>query len=506
LPLPYALLFAIAGGFLLDAAFPDRAVWILAFPAIALLLLSLRGRRVGGAAIVGAAGGSAFYFMHIEWASLFLGPLPMAALAGLQSLLFALGAIAISLAYRWFSPGTRASALVSVIVGGIWLLRETVAGTWPYGGFAWGRLGVSQVDGPISQMLSWVGIPGLGFLMVTLVALTIEAVIVQRARWRRIFVASLLATLMVALPTWPTSPSGTLRIAAIQGAGPAGYFDEREAGALLDAQVRASNSVYGEELDLVIWPEGSTDRDPLTDANTADALTEVAREAGAPLIAWGVTERDEQTFNSALLWTQAGTVDDIYDKRHPVPFGEYVPDRAFWRPFAPSLIDLIQREYSPGTTDPIFSVSGVPIGVTICFDIVDDALLSEAAGLGAELIVASSNNADFGRTDEAEQQLAIARARAIELSRTVINVSTVGVTAAISPDGRVFDRLTPFVAGELIADVSLRTGQTPAAMFGQPIAWVLSLLSLLALTLGAVSRLRAPYSLKTHPTPERNNE
>lgn len=500
LAFPYALIAAVAGGALLDASFPDRSLWLLAFPAIALILLSLRGRRPGESAIVGLVGGASFYVLHIEWASLFLGPLPMAALAGLQSLLFAVGAVGISLAYRWFPAGARAAFVLPMIVGGIWLLRETVAGSWPYGGFAWGRLGVSQVDGPIGRLLGWVGIPGLGFLMVTLVALTLEAALVHNGRWIKVAAATLLATVMVGMPSWQTPIVGSMRIAAVQGAGPAGYFDDREPGALLNAQLSASRPLIGENLDLVVWPEGSTDRDPLSDGITADALTKVASETGAPLIAWGITERGGRTYNSAILWAEDGTAVDIYDKRHPVPFGEYVPDRSFWRPFAPALIDLIQRDYTPGTTDPTFSVAGVSVGVTICFDIVDDALLSEAAALGAQLIVASSNNADFGRTDEAEQQLAIARARAIELGRTVVNVSTVGVTAVISPDGRIEDRLTPFVAGRLIADVSLRAGQTPAAGFGQSLAWSLSILSLLVLLLGGASRLR-----RSHPShPERN--
>ena len=38
--------------------------------------------------------GAAFYFTHIEWASLFLGPLPMSALSVLQSLFVALGGTA----------------------------------------------------------------------------------------------------------------------------------------------------------------------------------------------------------------------------------------------------------------------------------------------------------------------------------------------------------------------------------------------------------------------------
>src|SRR5690606_22297349 len=141
------------------------------------------------------------------------------------------------------------------------------------------------------------------------------------------------------------------------------------------------------------------------------------------------------------------------DKRHPVPFGEYVPDRAFWRPFAPHLIDLIGRDYTPGTTDMVMDVDGTIVGVNICFDIVDDQILTETVEQGATMIVASTNNADFGRTDESAQQLAFARIRAIELGRSVVNLSTVGISAVIAPDGSTIADLPWYTADVMIVDV-----------------------------------------------------
>ena len=105
-------------------------------------------------------------------------------------------------------------------------------------------------------------------------------------------------------------------------------------------------------------------------------------------------------FNTSTLWEAGRGQVAFYDKRHPVPFGEYVPDRAFFRPFAPELIDLIQREYTPGTTAPTLPVAGTRAGIAICFDIVDDGLMREEIRDGAQVIFAQTNNADFGRTDE----------------------------------------------------------------------------------------------------------
>jgi apolipoprotein N-acyltransferase len=231
----------------------------------------------------------------------------------------------------------------------------------------------------------------------------------------------------------------------------------------------------------------------------------VARRAGAPLVAGIITARDTgevddsgepiyQYFNTSTLWHDGEGQVDFYDKKHPVPFGEYVPHRWFWRQFAPELIDLIGREYTPGTTDAVLDLGSentggrsVPAGIAICFDIVDDQLLREMVEEDAQLVLAQTNNADFGFTDESVQQLAIARIRAFETARTVVNISTVGTSAIIHPDGSVHHQLEWYEPGVMIDDVPLSTTMTPAVAVGRQIEWFVCFGGLLVLGLARVS-------------------
>src|SRR5690606_625997 len=88
----------------------------------------------------------------------------------------------------------------------------------------------------------------------------------------------------------------------------------------------------GQDLDLLVWPEDSTAVDPRTDPWRADALTDLAEEAGAPVLVGTQTPTDDgRRYNHSLLWTSEGTVAYQYAKRHPVPFGEYIPARSFFR-------------------------------------------------------------------------------------------------------------------------------------------------------------------------------
>ncbi|QYH37179.1 apolipoprotein N-acyltransferase [Salinibacterium sp. M195] len=510
LPLWAAVLTALVSGPILDAGFPDKSVWPLTFVGIALVLIAARGRSIRGSLLVGFLAGAAFYFTHIQWASLFLGPVPMSALSILEALFFAAGTLAITLAYRWlprvFGTNWGSAVGISFVVAGLWTAREAWSAVWPYGGFAWGRVSLSQSESPLATLFAWLGVSGVSFVMVFFIALVLAAAEHTWTRYRELpldqrshhsarglrttLVPVAVFTLLVSVPAWNVETDGSLRVGAVQGNGKAAYFDERERGDLLDAQLTATELIYGEDLDLVVWPEGGTDVSPLSNTYAAAAFEYVTARAGAPLISGDITERDGNVYNSQLLWMPGEGVVDIYDKRHPVPFGEYVPNREIWAQFAPDLIGLIGRDYAFGTTDMVFDVNGVTVGVNICFDIVDDQILTETVEQGAQVIIASSNNADFGRTDESAQQLAMARVRALELGRSVVNISTVGLSAIIAPDGSTIAQLPWYTAAAMIDDVPLSNTITPAVVVGRELEWFVSGIGLGALIIAAFAARR----------------
>ena len=496
-PLWVALVLAVGCGPVLDLAFPDTNIWMLVFPGLAMLLVGLIGRRIGTAYLVGFVAAESFYLVHIPWITKFLGSfpfpvdqVPLIALATFEAFFWGAGAILITLAYRWvpraFSGTAGRVGLLPIVVGGVWVAREAVTSTWPWGGFSWGRLAFSQSESPLSGLLSWVGSAGVTFVIVVAVASVIEVVRLGSLRSATVVVAA--STVLLLVPAWQMPTEGTMSVAAVQGNGKAGYFDAHEYGDLLVAQFDATQLLRaeGKRVDAIVWPEGGSDVDPLTRQDGANAFDAITTQFDAPLVSGVITERDGVSYNSSLLW-QNGEAQDIYDKRHPIPFGEYVPAREFFVPLAPDLLALIGRDYRPGTTDPVFDINGITVGINICFDIVDDALMHETVNDGAQIIFAQSNNADFGDTDESVQQLAIARIRAIELGRSVVVNSTVGQSAIIAPDGTTIDSVPRYTAAVMVDDVPLATGTTPATLIGRQFAWLAILLAVAALVLARIS-------------------
>lgn len=493
---------AALSGLLLDVAFPSAGWWPFAFLSIAGGLWTLVGRSIGGAFLVGLAYGAAFYFTHLMWVVQFLGPIPWVALAGLESLLVALGAIPIALAYRWGAALRHRTArmlLLPALVAALWSARELFLGTWPYSGFPWGRIGMSQASGPFAEAASWVGVTGLTLLVVWVCATVVDWA-ARRAprRLAGLLPAAVILALLLA-PAFPTTEAGSLRVGWVQGDGPAGYFDTRSSGDVLAAQGQASDALLGESMDLLVWPEGGVDSDPLNTPATARTLDELVASAEAPLLMNAATARGEDTYNTSMLW-EVGSAEQMHDKVNPVPFGEYVPDRWFYERIVPDLVGLIQREYTPGTNPPLVSVDGIQVGLAICFDVIYDSVIWDGARGGAQFYAFQTNNADFRGTDENLQQLEFARMRAIETGRAVVNVSTVGTSQIIAPDGTIIDGAPADSPAAAVTAVPLRTGLTPAVLVGPTLTLIIPIAALGGLlALGLLERRSRTTSLPPAP-------
>ncbi len=502
LPLGAAVLAAIVGGWLMNLGYPDVGWWPLTIAGTAVVLWALRGRTVGGALLIGAISGFAYYGTLIEWLTVYLGLVPWLALTLAQVFFTALGGVLIMFAWRWVPrvwPGIAGRlVLTPAVVAAVWTTREAVASVFPFSGFAWGRLAHSQAEGPLAHWAAWVGFSGLTFLLAwfsaALVAVAIERQVGMLRRGIAVVGAS---TALLIWPAFPIATTGSITVAAVQGNSNSGLFADYERGEILQDHYETTRTLFdqGFDLDVVIWPENASDLDPLRNEYSASVLDLVSTRLGAPVVVGTITAveeaGEERTFNSVLLWQAGEGPIDQYDKKHPVPFAEYLPARDFFYPLAPDLFDLVPRDYSFGTRDTVVSINGVIAGISICYDIVNDDLLADQLDRGAQVLFAPTNNADFGVSDQSVQQLAIARLRAVEAGRTLVNASTVGASAIVLPDGSTLDSLPLFEPGTMVQEVPLSDTVTPAHALGRTVEWGVILFGLAGIGLsGALTPRR----------------
>jgi len=466
--------------------FPTENIWVLAPLIPALTFLSVLGAGFWKAVLIGFISGQVFYVSHIEWISLYLGPVPLFALSTLVSLYSAVAAGVVAWVWKKIGKSEGSSLRMPILLAAIWTAREFGSGNFPYGGFPWSRLSMTQSDSFLSNWVFWGGMSLLSFVIALLGALVAIA-IKQRGEVSKVpFAAAAIAVIVVPFLTpigITTTQVDTKTIAAVQGDANAGLFSNVTPGTILKNHADATELVFekGGPVDLLVWPENASDLDPLRYPEAREVIERIATEINAPFVFGTVTRRGEESFNSTILWLPGTGPVDFYDKKQPVPFAEYAPDREFWRMFAPDLVDMIPRGYSFGVRDGIYEIADFTAGTLICYEIAEDWILRDLAHSGAEVILSQTNNADFGYSDETFQQAAIARLRAIETGRAVVNISTVGLSAIYLPDGKVLSEVEWYTPAAMVEDVPLYTGLTPAMFIGSLFDWINLLIVLLVL-------------------------
>lgn len=518
------LVLGAVGGVLLTLAFPGRGWWPLAPVGVAAISVATRGQRIRRGALIGFVAGLAFFLPHLSWSGIYVGRLPWAALATLEASFVALlGAL---LPLTWRAPGGRVGTVLAT--AGLWVGQEALRGREPFGGFPWGRLAFSQSEAPTLGYAALGGAPLVGAavalaggcLAVAVAELLPDPLHPDREvrRSRRALGAVAAAVVGVgvvaggALVPRPTGSSSSAQVAAVQGNVPAPGLDFNAqrmavlsnhvlATAKLADQVKAGRAARP---DVVLWPENASDIDPLRNEDAASAIQAAADRVGVPVLVGAVLEQPvDHLSNAGILWGPSGGPRPgpgaSYVKRHPAPFGEYIPYRSFFRIFSDK-VDLVRRDFAPGDRVGVLDAGAIRIGDVICFEVAYDALVRDPVRDGADLVVVQTNNATFGYTDESVQQLAMSRLRAVETGRAVVHISTVGVSALIAPDGRVLARSGHFTQDVLQARLPLRTGQTLATRLGELPEAGLTAVGLL-LALGGLLRRRQPVpSPSAQPT------
>ncbi|KNX37091.1 apolipoprotein N-acyltransferase [Luteipulveratus halotolerans] len=486
-------LIAVASGLCLWLALPTIDLWPLAFVGVAGMAWATVGVSARAGLGLGLLTGLGCFVPALSWSGVYVGAVPWMALAVTESLYVA----ALGLACAVVQPIRVRPWLIACL----WVAQELIRGTVPFGGFPWARIAFSQADSPLVHLASVAGAPGVTFA-VALVGGWL-AVAAERARVRdfgrlpalRPLVASAGVLLLAAL--WPVATGGrAVTVAGIQGNVPQSGLDfNAQRRAVLDNHVRTTNRLAADVRagrtpapDLVVWPENSSDIDPLRNADAATEITEAVSAIGVPVMVGAVLqEPSPRVSNATLLYVPGRGIVDRYVKQHPVPFAEYIPYRSFFRTFS-TKVDLVTKDFAPGKEPSVFAAptpSGtVKVGPVICFEVAYDDLTREPVRRGAQLLAVQTNNATFGRTAESEQQLAISRLRAIEHGRSIVHISTVGVSALITPDGTTHDQSSLFTQKALVGELPLRTATTWADRVGR-------IPELLATLVGAVALVQA---------------
>jgi apolipoprotein N-acyltransferase len=454
-------------------AFAPFHLWPLAYLAQAgLFAIVQHATSVRAAAAAGAGFGLGLNLAGVSWVYVSLhdvGGMPawMALLAvfGFSAYLAVYPALAAALA-AWLARGNGVRFVLAAPAA--WTLGEWLKAT-VFTGFPWLNLAYAQVDNPVAVGVA----PLFGAYAVSasvaLVSAALAGLLNRPAARGRALLASLIAAPVLlgwglSGISW-TEPAGPpITVSLLQGN--VAQSLKWRAGEKEKALDNYRALAMASSAQLIILPETAlpffAENLP---ADYLSALGQHARNNGGDVLVGVVTRRFRDNgfdyYNSAR---SVGTAaEQTYSKVHLVPFGEFVPPLFGWV-YRWLNIPMSGFDRGPSAQAPL-ALAGTRVAVNICYE---DAFGDEIIGQlpAAEVLVNMTNVAWFGRSIAAAQHLQFSQLRAIETGRPMLRATNTGVTAIITPQGKVQAALPQFVRGSLDGTVTPMRGGTPYVRWG----------------------------------------
>ncbi|MBQ1229519.1 MAG: apolipoprotein N-acyltransferase [Clostridia bacterium] len=379
----------------------------------------------------------------------------------------------------------------------LWTLFEW-SSTVGWTGVPWGRLCLGQIEClPILQGASLLGSYFVSFMILLVNGLLAYAVL-YRAR------ATLCGTLAIA-SVGSMLVFGAVRLSipekeeSIQVAVIQGNIDSHEkwdssTGAKTkEIHARLTRAAAQEGAEIIVWSETAIPY-PLNQNQAYQTyLSELAVECEVTLLVGAICKTDGKEYNAIYQVDPDGRIhEEIYAKRHLVPFGEYVPMRSLFTIFLPFLteISMLEEDLTAGTDSNLFSVGESKIGGLICFDSIYELLALDAARDGADLIALGTNDSWFRDSAAVYMHFSQARLRAIETGLPVARAANTGISGLITKRGEVVDFLPPLTEGYLAGSLSAKGAGTLYTAVGNLFVWLCAAFYLLLLFIGFSTRKR----------------
>jgi apolipoprotein N-acyltransferase len=490
---------------------------LVGLPAFTVAICGLPPRRAFAA---GYLYGLMTLTLAINWIHV-LGFWVAVALIVFEALFFGILGLAITLTSRL--------RLWPLAAACCWVLVEFTYSRIPFGGFGWTRIAYAVVDTPLAGFFPFIGVAGVSFLTALIGQLIAYAVLgwltrsrdgapgpglVKRTTGVRqhpagvpLAVALVLVVAGLGLRLFQLEPAagelGSVRVGIVQGnvpgrgieaMGRARSVTNNHLSETIDLVARARLGAVGQP-DFLLWPENSTDIDPLQDRQTNAVVRAAAGVAGIPILVGAVTRGpgSDERQTTAMWWDPQRGVTATYQKRNLVPFGEWIPFRKQLLPVLP-ILEQVGAQSVPGTQPGVMRVQvagrDINVGDIICFELAYDRTVYETVTGGAQVLMVQSNNATYGGTGQIEQQFAITRARAMETRRDIAVATTNSVSGYIDRNGHVQQRTNEFTAQSLVVDMPLRSAMTPAVHLAPWLDRGLAAAGLLFVVAGLVGRTR----------------
>ena len=488
--------------FALTVIFPQIGSfeWIALIPALLAILTlipdpTVKYRRLYGLGVVFFW---PFYAVNFHW-FFYMYPLDFAGMSrpasavvvtvaclGL-SLFQALGAallfplMGVATRGKWLSKHT---ILHPILFSCLWTALEWWQAHSGWSGVPWARLAIGQAENVLSlQSAAIFGSYFITFLMVTVNGLLAYMFLHPS---RRVLCAALAAGLV-----FGNMAFGAIRMAAVKDMGEPvkvaaiqgnkGSLENWSSGTMdqvLEVYGELSREAAESGAELIVWPETCIPANIDRQGWVYEYVTELSQECGVPILCGlftRVAEGSDADYNSIVAALPDGTVHGtVYNKRNPVPFGEFVPFRDLVMTVIPPLaeINTLAEDIPAGADSVVFDLTCGNVGPLICFDSIYERNALDSIGNGAQILAVSTNDSWFTDSRGVWMHHAQSQLRAIETGRYVVRSANTGVSSVINDRGEVLELLEPLKTGYVLEEAYLSDRVTVYSVIGNVFAYV----------------------------------
>lgn len=449
-----AIFFAIMA----SLSFEPYGIWPLALIGLAGWFTLLTQNALKYRIYLSYLFGACLLLLNQHWTGIYVGNLPWLILSLSQALIFIMPAL-------FVRKGAKYNQYFFALS---YVLTELLLRTVPFTGFGWTRLSFTQVNSPLAVIYPIGG--------VALVALVL-ALISSARKFGSLVIAALIPAVCWFIPA-NVQTEEPISIALVQG-GVVNLgldFNSKPQEVFKRHLDQSISSIVPNEVDLIIWPENAVDVDVNTNPQVNESIKNLSTLLSTPILIGAVTKSIDGPKNQSILYNS--DKGQIYTKRYLTPFGEYLPLRSVAQKVSKYSSQI--TDFKAGERNTVFDVNRNKFNTLICYELINDIFVEEATN---DFLVVQTNNATFGDTNQLDQQLNIARVRALESARQIAYVSTTGTTSFISPQGKILSSLDKFKPATLKSQLNATKGLTYRQSFGhlvEPLAMIV-LLSLLLL-------------------------
>ena len=156
-------------------------------------------------------------------------------------------------------------------------------------------------------------------------------------------------------------------------------------------------------------------------------------------------------FNSMIVVDRHLNTISKYDKKKLVPFGEFLPFERFLKSLGLKKVTSGYNSFSKGTGNSVinlkFNSENINILSLICYEIIFPSFIEQKKSFN--FIINISEDAWFGESIGPHQHFAKAIFRSIESGVYIIRSANRGISAFISPHGKILKNLQPNEMGNI---------------------------------------------------------